>query len=147
MIRIKISNTRSLGWMVQNEMTRWILSQGGWSKRSWVTTWSGSSQRNAPHISLALTSCSRKDPWVLLSNPSKATLYRKYFLIKNETVVTKETLRSIWLWRVLVDFENSTSCQYKGPITYKCAGKNMVRTAAEKQISRTFQGQITVFKD
>ena len=40
--------------------------------------------------------------------------------------------------------QNSTSCQYMRPITYKCAGKNMVRTASDKQISRTFQG---FFKD
>ena len=66
------------------------------------------------------------------------------FLLKTRLLLQKKrcvrnSFEGSW-WTL----QNSTSCQYKRPITYKCAGKNMVRTASDKQISRTFQG---FFKD
>ena len=66
------------------------------------------------------------------------------FLLKTKLLLQKKrcvrnSFEGSW-WTL----QNSTSCQYKRPITYKCAGKNMVRTASDKQISRTFQG---FFKD
>ena len=67
------------------------------------------------------------------------------FLLKTRLLLQKKRcVRNSFEGGSWWTLQNSTSCQYKRPITYKCAGKNMVRTASDKQISRTFQG---FFKD
>ena len=84
----------------------------------------------------------------ILGSYCRTLLRRRYivniFLLKTRLLLQKKrcvrnSFEGSW-WTL----QNSTSCQYKRPITYKCAGKNMVRTASDKQISRTFQG---FFKD